>query len=200
MTYKIIDNFLEHDQFEKIKTQLMSPTFPWFFLDSTVHPKDMNSSSDELTYGFTHMVVMGGKQTQSLLYNMLKTKIIDTLAKNGENVSCLERLRVNCLLNTNRKWLHAPHIDKEEKHKTAILYFHGDGNTVVFSEKYNVDSGIDSVEYFNNVLNHSASIEKECEPKDNRLFCFDGLHYHAAYNPMISSRRIVIAFNYKIHE
>ena len=197
MTYKIIDNFLEDEIFKKLKNQLISSTFPWFFMNSTSYPKEMDSESDNLTYSFSHSVVLSGKKTESMLYNILKPLLIDSLKKNSEDVTSLERVRVNCLLNTNRKWLHTPHIDAEENHKTAILYIHGDGNTVVFSEKFDLDSGVNGFEYYKTKLNKLTTVEIECEPKQNRLFCFNGLHYHAAYNPMISSRRIAIAFNYK---
>jgi hypothetical protein len=198
--HKIIDNFLEIKVFENIKSQLTSSSFPWYFLDSTSYSPEIDKNSDNLTYSLYHFVMEGGKKTESLIYNKMKPLLFSCLKEHGENVTSLKRIRINCAFNTNQKTLYSPHIDLMQKHKTGVLYIHGDGNTVLFSEKFDLTNSADSFDYYNTKLNRNVTIEKECEPLDNRLFCFDGLQYHSAYSPIISSRRIVIAFNYEVGE
>ena len=113
--------------------------------------------------------------------------IIDAMDLNWEEWY-LSRLRVGLNFPTFRKEhiLHnQPHIDFPESelvnHYTCLYYVNdSDGPTVVFNEK--TKSDLYTVKY-------------QCHPEKNKLFVFDGKHYHASSCPKHHDARLALTIN-----
>ena len=90
-----------------------------------------------------------------------------------------------------------PHIDFDTPHKTGLFYVNdADGATILYDNKYNVNSKLDGAQYLEKVVGDKLSISQEIDPKANRLVIFDGLTYHSSSTPTTVPRRVVLNFNF----
>jgi len=106
--YKVIDNFLDPDSFEKLKKFIMGHYIPWYY-QSVVSLPEANDG-----YYFTH-TFFNDKEGKAFSFPYLE-KIIDTL-----NPEVLLRAKANLYPNTKTIHEHGQHVDFNFKHKGFIL-------------------------------------------------------------------------------
>ena len=79
------------------------------------------------------------------------------------------------------------HVDNPFPHIATIFYLNdSDGNTVIYNEKFEKEGDTDS----------ELTIQREIEPKENRLVVFDGLYIHTGHVPTKHNNRVILNSNF----
>jgi hypothetical protein len=121
---KIVDNFLDEKNFNKIKNVIFSTNFPWFYNES------VNTSDNKHSY-FTHLIYFEDSvksQHYVDLLPLLEKIKIDTLL----------RVKINCYPRSTTIEEHAPHIDYNYSHKGVLFSLNTcDGYTGINNKKIN---------------------------------------------------------------
>ena len=188
---KEFKNFLPVSQALEIHDILTSSIFPWYWLDDvTVSPeqRDEVPAHYRSQPGMHHTPFVDGRASEwydkfSFIYHY----ILDAMELDYKE---WQLARIRCGLNfptfRDEHMLHnQPHIDYPETqvgdHFTCLYYVNdSDGPTVVFNETEESD------EY---------TIKYQCHPEKNKLFVFDGKHYHASSCPKHHDARLALTIN-----
>ena len=120
--YEVIDNFLTHDKFLKVKNGILNPEFSW---NLTPWVSNLNENlKTTSSYYFTHLFYSG-------LYIDPQSHIfIDIL--NQLEVKSLIRIKANLYPSTDNIEYQSEHIDYDYSHKGAIFYLNtNDGFTTL---------------------------------------------------------------------
>ena len=81
-----------------------------------------------------------------------------------------------------------PHVDSPHPHVATIFYLNdSDGNTVIFNERFEGSPEIDE---------SKLTVQKEIEPKANRLLIFDGHYIHTGHVPAHHNNRVILNSNF----
>jgi hypothetical protein len=144
---KIIDNFLNKEDFKLLQDNILTYNFPWYFNNG------VNAIGDEY-FQFTHNFYKKFHVT-SHLYNL-----IEPLIKKINPLSLI-RIKANLITRTLKIIEHGMHIDqsgnKIPKSKTAIFYCNNNNGYTKFENGDKVKSVENRIVVFNNSLYHSGS-------------------------------------------
>lgn len=165
---EIIDNFLHHEEAEKIQNIMIGDdcNFPWFFNPYKLH---INESREKENYQFTHSFLMNEIKSQ---WCYILFPILTNLDKKFKNLKLL-RIKSNLTTLTNKKFEYDFHVDDEnEKVKAAIYYVNTNDGETKFINKKCVSSIF------------------------NRLLVFNANELHKATTCTDQSVRCVINFNF----
>jgi hypothetical protein len=122
MKYRVIDNFLNKEDFLKIKEITMAQNFPWYYQD-LINP--YHSFEDKTCY-FTH-TVFNDKKQQSNFFDCF-----NNIFTNKLKVKAYIRIKLNCFPNTEKLRVNELHRDFEFKHKAALYSINtNDGFTLI---------------------------------------------------------------------
>ena len=177
MKYKVIDNFLDEEYFEKLVTLFIdrekikndSSPFPWFFEPSVVylrkHKKWKSREEGDNSFYMSHLFYDFNTPVSPFYENT-----IPLLKKLGAR--CLIRIKANLYPNTHTLHEHSMHIDDDFSHSGAILSL----NTCDGYTKLKDGTKIDSVA--------------------NRILLFDSSEEHCSTTTTNNSPRINININY----
>ena len=180
---RIIDDFLEAEDFARLYKHITSEEFPWYYQDNISLVLPDNTTMNK--FGFNHLVFEEGQDIQEI--NTLLLRLINEIMHNIEQ-SKLLRCRLDMTINRNSTEPLEAHVDFTIPHITTIFYLmNSDGNTILYDRSY------DGVE----LTNEDLTTEHEIEPKANRLLIFDGLLWHTGHTPCYNNRRILINTNFK---
>ena len=109
MKPKIIKNFLEPDVFKKLKENIFSSYFPWFYQENVAY----EGRTEKETFGFTHMFFQNQRPSQ--MYTILDP----ILAK--LDMKALIRAKANFYPNQGKQKIHPLHTDFPYPHKGFLL-------------------------------------------------------------------------------
>jgi hypothetical protein len=147
---KVIDNFLEHSQFIKIKNIISTNTFPWFYNDHVCfedREKDLLNN-----FMFTHNVFKIDKDVRMSEYFNLFQDVIFKL-----NITALSRIKLNLMLKTDNPVTHCMHTDSDEEYyKSAILYFDNNNGGTIFEDEKFIQNKENRVVLFKSNMKHSG--------------------------------------------
>ena len=186
---KDFKNFLPISQAHEIHDILTSNIFPWYWLDDVTVSKEEGSevpSHCRSQPGMHHTPYVNGRASEWYdKFSFIYHNILDAM---GLDCKDWQLDRIRCGLNFHHQMdclHHQPHIDYPETqvgdHFTCLYYVNdSDGPTVVFNETEKSD------EY---------TIKYKCHPEKNKLFVFDGKHYHASSCPKEHDARLVVTIN-----
>ena len=142
--YEIIDNFLNKEEFLKIKNFILSDSFPWFFQDNV----SIKNANDGIY--FTHLFYNHYQVNSDKFY--LMKPILDKL-----KVKSLLRIKGNFYPSTNKIIEHKKHVDYPFEHKGFIFYLNNNNGFT----KLNDGTIIKSIEnrglFFNASIKHNSS-------------------------------------------
>lgn len=191
----ISDNILSPQVFNCLCNEVFSHSVPWYHT-STSFGDNSNTLHD---HSFFHMPISDG-QLNSQLGQYCYMSLLIMLDKLNVKIDQVDRARLGLLEpKLVGKYVNRPHIDKSEDHYVGLLYLNdSDGETIIYNEKYDVSSGADVTEFYENNLQKNLTIRKKVECKANRFVMFDGLHYHSSTCPTNVSKRIALNFNFTI--
>jgi hypothetical protein len=161
--YKIIDNFLEKNNFLELKNILESNTFPWYFQKLINQYHNLNDT----TCYFTHKIF-----EDKINSNIINNRVIQIIL-NKLKIKKLIRIKCNLYMGTNILEIHKPHIDYDFKHKAAILYINtNNGSTILDSDYKSIY--IKSIEnrmlFFEGHKNHSSTSTTDSKCRININF------------------------------
>ena len=183
MNIKIIDNFLDQEYFDKIQSHIESAHFPWNYMDNITRYAGSNECMDLGMYGFNRYIINPhGKPHDLGSFHHLINEMIRVIGLN------IFRSRLDMTVNRGNSIILDPHVDVLYPHISSILYINdSDGNTIIYNQKYND----------NDKFNQQLTVQKEIEPRANRLLIFDGMYIHTGCTPSKHNRRILINSNFK---
>ena len=165
---KIIDNFLEQKEFEKIQSRFMADMFAWFFCDHIDYKDDKNK------FQFIHRIY-------SSLHPFQYSEICETISPILRKIDPLALLRIkaNLLLRTSNIIENTFHLDTEFKNPEKTKFF-------------------ETAVYYINTNNGYTKFEDgtKVESVANRMVTFPANIKHTGTSCTDEKRRIVINFNY----
>ena len=186
-----IENVLGNNAFREIQYKVLDKELAWFYGDSTAYKE---VKDDIFDFSFSHLIFNNGEVTSPLFDSMYQV-FLNCLDKAGEDIDMLYRMRLGMITPTQQTVIHAPHIDADAEHRTALLYFNNsDGDTILYDNTYDLNSTLDSFEY---VKKLDLKVLQTHTPTENTFISFDGLRYHSSSTPLLNKRRIVLNVNYR---
>jgi hypothetical protein len=173
---EVIDNFLQEEEYQKVKGIISGQWFP-YYLQHNVAYSDDRITKDIYDYFFTHMLYIKGDRSipSPEAYNDIGHPIVTKIPNLGD----LWRIKVNCYTNQETHYEHGRHTDGvpiKGKYKVALLNFTTcDGLTRFFPD------GKDPIDI--------PSVE-------NQLVIFDGDILHTSVTHTNTKIRLNININY----
>lgn len=184
----IIDDVIDTEYQEKIKSLLLGKSFPWFYLQDVTNGK---IKSTQKRPAFSHTFVKDGEPNSPYYTELLplvkiaceKAKISVTnifRIKTFLQLPLAEKILDNDLLDT-------VHVDITQDHWVMIYYpFDCDGHTVLLDTEYTEELG--QYPQFQDV---KKKIVEKVKPKQGRAVFFNGNRYHTAEQPREGFRCII---------
>ncbi len=154
MSIKIIDNFLDQNDFDNIKNLLMGTSFDWRFQSSILRSdyKYKTSCDENNNYQFIHCFY-NFLQPTSDYYNCL----FPFFHQNKLNPKALVRVKANLNPRTDKNVIHGYHCDLDFLCKTAVYYVNSNNGFTIFSNGKKVESVENRIVIFNSNLMHSGA-------------------------------------------
>ena len=153
--YKVIDNFLDPESFEKLKEFIMGHYIPWYY-QSVVSLPEANDG-----YYFTH-TFFNDKEGKAFSFPYLE-KIIDTL-----NPEVLLRAKANLYTQNNNQIKHNFHIDdKDNKHQVALYSINTNNGYTEFEDGTIVKSLANQICLFDGKLKHRSVTQTDTNIRIN---------------------------------
>ena len=155
--YKVIDNFLNQDEFLSIQNLMMSPSFPFYY--NAILNYEQQEQPEKYKYDsyFTHLVykhdmsvINEGGTRSSYLENFLP--IVQKLG-----VHSLMRIKANFYPRTEQLKIHAPHKDYHFDHNGALFYINSCDGYTVLEDGTKIESIENRVLIFNAGTLHSST-------------------------------------------
>lgn len=124
-TVDVIDDFLDQEDFLKIKQTVFSDEFPWYYSRYKVE----SLKTDIKNYQFVHMFYYD-YSVRSEYFDMLKPVF------NKLDIKALVKVKVNLTTLTDTVYDFSLHTDVDHRCKTAIFYINtNNGYTLIGNEK-----------------------------------------------------------------
>ena len=150
MSFKIIDNYLNIDEFLTLKTIMESDSFPWFYNEIKVA-----KYKNLFHYQFCHNFYIND-EVNSSYFNNLKPLI--------NKLKPLSLIRIKANLNpvSHKLVEFTPHQDQKFKCKIALFYLNNNnGYTIIDKEKIN--SKENRMVLFNSDVAHYGTNSTDCK-------------------------------------
>ena len=190
---KIIDNFLDANQFDELSKIVLGEKFPWFYIENVSLPVEDHITTDPLaveTAGLNHVSLDREWEVQSFTYQLLQPFFNKLYTELGYTESELIRVRFSMKLQKigyTADNYNLPHVDYYYPHDTMIFYLNdSDGDTRIFDQFFDPSTGFNQTNF---------TTQTRIPPKANRLVLFNGLQYHTASNPINSNKRVILNIN-----
>ncbi len=145
MSYKVIDNFLEKEEFLKLKEFVKSDYFPWFF-QNEINNNHINRDD----FYFTHILYIDNKVNSPFYekFSILLKKI---------NCKALIRLKANFYTKTKKVQIHEPHKDYDFKHNGCIFSFNTCDGYTLLKDGTKINSIENRILFFDPSIEHSST-------------------------------------------
>ena len=146
---KVIDNFLDTEDFNKIKGKMLGPTFPWYYTEGVI-----GETEDLDIFQFIHIFwdhERGGKNSDYLID--LKP-IIDKISPKE-----LYRIKANMTVRGEKIIENGWHTDydKSSKFITAVFYLNTNDGYTILEDGTKVESLENRFVMFDSDIMHSGS-------------------------------------------
>jgi hypothetical protein len=193
----IIDNIINTELQEQIKTTITAETFPWFWCDGLIKFDVAKNNEIASIYPypenpmFMYQISKYKEMFNQDLYNTIVVPILTAFQnKTGHKVKYVNRSQLNLVprqIITEAEYAGALHRDRQlsepiqhEKFITLLYYpVDCDGPTITYAE--------------------DMSILESCDPVQGRLFYYLSKTLHRLEVPQQSKRRLSININIEIH-
>jgi len=163
---RVIDNYLSEEEADKIKDQLMSVEFPWYYNKDIIYGSAGLREERLNNFQFTHNFYSNYTPNSSY-FEILKPLLFKL------NIVSIIRIKSNLLTKTDKVIEYEKHIDQEKNvnYKVAIYYI-------------NTCNGYTKIK------------NKKIHSKKNRILLFDGKEEHLGSSCSDQNRRVIININY----
>lgn len=182
-------------QLAQVKNLIMGPNMPWFvcITDYTSGAIDPNNHKWE------HIAYHKDRQ-ESHASTWLQMACGDAIARSGQTVDEIIRIRCSITTITQNNHIADPHVDTDFPHRTALFYLNDcDGDTIMYKEKYDPNSRMDQGTYREQYV-PNPTVDYTITPRENQMAWFDGLTYHSSNSPTNSAKRFIINVNYTVRD
>lgn len=143
MQYEVIDNYLPQEEFEKIKSVMISKDFPWFYSSTVTYHEEEDKEAMYFTHNFYIDYVV-----KSSHINILSGLI------NKIGAKALIRIKGNMYTNLGRSVENLPHKDYEFEHKGAIYYLNTNNGPTVLEDGTKIDAVENRILFFDPSKEH----------------------------------------------
>ncbi len=150
MTHQIIDNFLNQEEFLKIKNAILNSDFPWNLTPDVV--VDHNSQKNlkvTSSYYFTHLFYSG--------FYVDSNSFIFVPILNQLEVKSLIRIKANLYPSTDNIEYQSEHIDYDYKHKGAIFYLNTNNGLTILQDDTKIESIENRILLFDPSVSHNST-------------------------------------------
>lgn len=152
--FKHIKNYLNKEDFNNLKNNFISNSFPWYL--SNVIKEDKN------IYQFVHMFYIENKINSNFFY------LIEPILKKINPVALI-KIKANLITKTSKNIEHGMHTDinpPSSKITTAIFYCNTNNGYTKFENKTKIKSIENSFISFDSNVKHTGS---SCTDKEMRI-------------------------------
>jgi hypothetical protein len=148
LDFKILDNFLEKDTFNKFKEAIFSESLNWYFKENQSYEEDQKNDP-----GFFSLNFFGNFYNDFVGLNYFLFKIYEKI-----NCKALVQSRANLYLKQEKDNKLFFHKDFEFECSTAIFYMNtNNGGTILGrKEKIKIDNIENRILIFNSQIEHSV--------------------------------------------
>ena len=169
----IKNNILSKYVFGKLYSEIVNARIPWYHVNTTY---SNNASSFKYDYSWEH-IVFSANSKASPLFDLIDVAILSALDNAGQSISEMYRIRIGLITATGVPYEHEPHIDLNEEHKTGLLYItNSDGPTTIYNEIYQPVSGLNGLDYYNNILSKAVTVNKKLCRRQINLYALTEEH------------------------
>ena len=171
---KVIDNFLDKNDFNVVQEAVMDANFPWFHFDQPVNTTHLQSDWDKTPQEIENEDKKVGNDNQTFQHFKDKNvfEIMNPITSKLK-VKELIRVKINSYPNQGKLIEHMWHVDTDYKHKGCLLALNTCDGYTKFKDG---DTKVDSVA--------------------NRAILFDPSIEHTGTNTTTAQRRVNININY----
>lgn len=189
---EVVDNFAPQDYFELIQNHVLSWNQEWYYQANITSSEFKKNGLGK--HGFNCHVI---KDKNQFLDTYDAGLLTDLLVKMKTGIGCQNicRSRLDMTIYTPGGMRCDPHVDSPYPHIATIFYLNdSDGNTVIYNEKLDVETNI--TKQFVDIDESKLTVQKEIEPKANRLLIFDGHYIHTGHVPAHHNNRVILNSNF----
>ena len=187
---QIIENALPPNLYSYIKNEMHRPEFPWNMTVGTASENDTDVS-------FSHTLYTSDSAYRSPAFPYLHSAFMDFTSGIQGRVTLL-RVRAGLILPSAEPKIHAPHVDIEGNHWTALLYFtteKDNGHTYFYKNRYNPYKYRNQ---FEQLQDEELEVQSTIASEENKLVIFKGDIYHSSSTPVNVPYRIAVNINFTI--
>jgi hypothetical protein len=154
LNYKIIDNFLEKEDFYKFQGEIFTTNVPWYYRNSQIS----ESKDDPEDFGYFSLCFFNNFSNDFHAYNYFLHKIYEKL-----KCRALIQSRANLFLKQNEVKKLYFHTDYSYKSTTAIFYMNTNNGATILdeNEKIKIDSVENRMLIFDAQINHCSLIQSD---------------------------------------
>tara|TARA_R110000782_G_scaffold232775_1_gene318956 strand:+ start:640 stop:1137 length:498 start_codon:yes stop_codon:yes gene_type:complete len=157
--FKVIDNFLDINEFNAIKKIVSGDNFPWYYNNSITNEKDLKNKFYFTHHFYKDLDPQHTPGVSSDYFYLLKNFLIKIECKS------IIRIKANLHLNINKKQINQPHSDYSFSHKGCLFYLN-DNNGLTYFKNKSVKPKANRVVFFDPSKKHSSSL---CTDKNKRI-------------------------------
>jgi len=162
MDYKVVDNFLDKESFNKIQESILySDTFPWYLSRHITSPHLLEANDG---YCFNHVFYwdcLPNSDYFKLLLPLLE--LIDYFA--------LKRIKANFYPKTDNIEYHNYHVDSHISHKGLLFYLNTNDGFTILEDGTKIESIENRALFFDpSVLHKSTSCTDDSVGRFNLIF------------------------------
>jgi hypothetical protein len=147
--FKIIDDFLDSEQYTQINHILINSGFPWYYQNTVTYDNDCEDGS----FFFNHYLYRYGG-----ICSWFTGQVLDPLL-NRLDVKTLLRAKVNCYSRQSMRFPHKLHRDMDEDHWVALWSVNdnnGATKLIVDGQEREIMSKANRLILFNGKIQHCA--------------------------------------------
>lgn len=159
--YKVIDNFLSNEDFERIRNVVINPNTA-FFYQQDVNDEHKNNKNDLSIY-FTHSLF---KQDDEVIYSNLYHHFRKIFWE-ALNIKSLMRMKLNLYPRTSKIEVHEPHKDYPFSHKGCLFSFNTCDGATILADGTKVKSVANRALLFDPFENHSSTTTTDVKARFN---------------------------------
>lgn len=145
---EVIDNFLSHNDYEKISNIMLGPHFPWSYQHKILDDAII-SCSEKYNYQFIHSFYRDLKERSEYFYLM---DLFFPLLK----IKAWVKIKANMNPSTDESIVHGYHRDCSFLCKTAVYYVNSNNGYTIFENGKKVESVANRIVIFNSNISHSG--------------------------------------------
>ena len=151
MKYKIIDNFLENEDFTHIQQIMLGNEFPWYFNEGVTY-QDLSKD-----YLYNFQFIHNFRNVMGPLAQSEWASLLDPVIAKIDPAAML-RMKANLMPVTAERVVHQLHIDLDHiKCTTAVLYLNTNNGATIFEDGSEVQSVANRLVYFDSTIRHTSS-------------------------------------------